>query len=159
TQTGGINLTGPITAHPGYDTLRLLTNNAIVDSNSTEPDIAVTNLFLRAATGISAELAGTNLGFSNTSANPVILSNTGALTIANVANSGSSSNNGATTTLTATGALTFAANTSCAGILNIDAAGASQSAGAISCTTLLVLGTGLFTLNQSTNSIGTVAAL
>jgi uncharacterized repeat protein (TIGR01451 family) len=104
TQIGAINLNGQITAHSSYNTLVLLTNNAIVDNNNIEPDLAVTNLFLRAASGIAANLAVTNLAFNNTTSAAVTLTNAGNLTITNVAGSGTSTTAGGAVSVTALGA-------------------------------------------------------
>ncbi len=87
----------------------------------------------RAANGIGSgdalETAVSNLAFSNTTSGNVELDNTGGLTIASVDGQATSSNVGTgTTTISASGPVTFAVNTSSGGNLT---ANATEDAGAL----------------------------
>jgi fibronectin-binding autotransporter adhesin len=118
---GNIIVIAPITTHSGFDTLSLVSGGAVDDANSSTGDVTVANLIAQAADGINLDTAVSNLAFEN-AAGAVSIRNTGGLTIASIGSVdgvfSSSSNLGATTTLSATGQVTFAANTTSAGTLS-----------------------------------------
>jgi hypothetical protein len=92
-------------------------NDAFLDGSAA---VSAANLAITAGTGIGTsnvfESAVTSLAFNN-GAGSISIVNDGALTIASVGELTSSTNTGSTTSLTATGPLTFAANTTSAGNL------------------------------------------
>jgi hypothetical protein len=121
---GNIVNTAAITqAGSGYATLILNTTGAISNGGGS---IGGTNLVLLAGTGIGT--AGTSLAtqvskiaFRNQTSGVVNISNSGALTIANLFGFVPSFNNGTTTTVTAASPLTIAADITSAGNLNLTA--------------------------------------
>ena len=131
---GSITLAGAIAAGGNWDTLSLRTGASLNDGNAAAgADITVTNLAIRAATGIGApanplETQVTNLAFSNTGAGGVAIANTGALTIASVDGLAASSGGSGTTTITASSPLTVSANLIQAGSIDLTA-GESAAAG------------------------------
>jgi uncharacterized repeat protein (TIGR01451 family) len=124
--TSPITITAPINALNHFGTLSLLTGGAILDTNATKPDLTVNSLALQATGGIASAAAPLatqvmNLAFNNTGG-VVNISNTGGLTVGPVDTLLTSANTG-TTTLAASGPLTFAANTSSGGPATFTAAG------------------------------------
>ncbi len=125
--TGNINVTAPVSLGVAVPTLSLISGSgAIIDGTGTEQtDLTVTNLSLKAFLGIGAaadgdlDVAVTNLAFNNGNGN-VVISNSGALTIAAVDQLATSNNNGADTNLTASSPVTFAVDTSSAGTLTVN---------------------------------------
>ena len=93
---GSITIGGPIAGGSNWNTLSLRTGGAVIDGNAAAgPDITVTNLAIRAATGIGSaadplETMGTGatpnlkLAYSNTGAGGVTISNSSRLTLAAV---------------------------------------------------------------------------
>jgi hypothetical protein len=118
TSFADIDLDGPVTLKASkVPTLHLdAAFGAIVDSNTVEPDVLVKSLAIDAGTGISIDTAVSNVAFTNTSG-AVSIRNIGGLTIGSVDNITASSNLGTTTTLSASGAMTFAVSTTSAGTL------------------------------------------
>jgi hypothetical protein len=78
---GDITLDGQVKAHAGYSTLSLITGGAVLDTNATEPDIAVNSLAIRAINGISLDTAVSNLAVRNATAGNVRVANTGGVTL------------------------------------------------------------------------------
>lgn len=119
-QAGGIRLSGAITeTGSGYTTLTLTTDGALTDNTPTEQaDLTVTRLALIAGGGIGGnddlDLAVTQLAFSNVNG-AVDLSNTGSLQVAAVDLLAASNNDGASTTVTSSQALTLASDVATAG--------------------------------------------
>ncbi len=121
--SGDITVSAQI-APANVNTLFLRTAGAVVDANATGPDITVTNLAIISGAGVGAadalETAVTNLAFGNLGG-AFSLANTGALTILAVPPASSSINLGTTTTITAAGPVTIAANLVSAGTLMVTA--------------------------------------
>jgi fibronectin-binding autotransporter adhesin len=115
--SGNLTLTGQVTAHAGFSTLSLLTGGGVLDSNFTEPDIAVTNLAIQSASGINLDTAVSTLAFTNTAGFIFIRNTGGPLTVGSVDGLSASSNSGLTTNISAASPITFAANVTSAGTL------------------------------------------
>ena len=89
--TGAIIIAGPVSAHPGYNTIYLNASGAdgqVLSANSAAT-LTVANLLIAADSGIGSSvqlfLAGsTNLGFNNSFNGAVAISSTGTMTVKNV---------------------------------------------------------------------------
>jgi hypothetical protein len=122
--TGDLTVSQLITAEQGgYDTLSLRTGGGIVDGIvGQQTEIGVTNLALRAATGIGhsdfLNVAVSNLAFENSGAGDVNLINIGGLTFAALDGLAGSSDSGGAVQVNAKGALTVATNITTSGLVN-----------------------------------------
>jgi len=128
--TGNITVSSPIASDGDYATLSLRTGGGIVDGSAgIQADITVTNLALRAATGIghvdSMEVHAANLAFSNSGTGDVNIQNGSSLTLAALDGLAASSNAGGYAQVKAHGALTVATNVTASGPVNLIAEEAS----------------------------------
>src|SRR5262249_41585760 len=128
--TGPITVTAAITSvGTGWTSLGLGTASSIMDTTAANVTAitATGSLGLLAGAGIGGSTAAglktavPDLAFQNLSSGAVTVTNTGPLTIASPAFFFASSfNTGTTTTLSATGGVTFAQNLTSAGLLTVD---------------------------------------
>jgi trimeric autotransporter adhesin len=120
--TGDITVSGQITENAGL--LALRTGGAIADGTAGEQtDITVTNLALRAATGIGTaddlDIAVSNLAFNNTTSGDVDVSTATGVTIRSLDGLASSSNNGGNLKVLALGPLSVSAPVAATGSVNL----------------------------------------
>lgn len=115
---GNITVTAPVTAHPNYQTLSLISGGAVNSTNSAGPDVTVTNLAVQAADGINLDTAVSSLAFQN-AVGPVSIPNAIPLEVGQVDGLSSSYNLGGNTTLSANGPIVFSENTASAGTLSV----------------------------------------
>src|SRR5262249_1780370 len=129
--TGNVTNTSAITQMgSGYTTLLINTTGSVTNGGGSIPG---NNLAILPGTRIGppGTPLGTlvsNLAFQNSTSSVVNVGNIGGLTIANVPGVNTSFNSGTTTTLVASGPITFAVNTSSVGDLTVSA-GESGSPG------------------------------
>ncbi len=103
----------------GTTTLALQTGADVADQNASGSDITVTNLAVRAVTGVGdpLDLAVTNLAFANTN-NAVGFADVDGLTVIAVDGLATSSNSNGDIAITTTGPLTFAVDVTAGGSLS-----------------------------------------
>ncbi len=127
--SGDLSVTAPISP-ANVAVLSLTTGGAVLNPNTVEPDVAVADLAVQAADGISLNTQASELAFRNT-AGAVGISNTGALDVADVDGLTASANAGGATSLGTVGALTFSVAVTSSGALTItttNTAGATDGA-------------------------------
>ena len=100
--SGNLSVTAPISP-ANVAVLSLATGGAILKPNTVEPDVAVADLAVQAADGISLDTQASELAFRNTTG-AVSISNTGALDVADVDGLTASANAGGATSLSTVGA-------------------------------------------------------
>lgn len=105
-------------APSGASTLDLETGGAVIDGNTSEPDVTVANLVLRTAAGVSLDTAVSALAFANTGG-AVTINNSGALVISSLDGLTTSSNTGTTTSITTASPLEIGVDTTSAGTLTL----------------------------------------
>ena len=132
--SGSITVSSAISAPVGWNTLSLRTGAGIVDGNTTGADLTVTNLALRAVTGIGSadalDTAVSNLAAANTTSGNVAVSNTGGLVVTSSAVdglTGVTNSGGGSISLLAASPLTVNAPVNAGtGAVNLTAAGNDQ---------------------------------
>jgi hypothetical protein len=131
--SAGLTVSGQIAAPAGWSTLDLANGGGIIDNNSTEPDITVTNLALQSQNGINLDTAVSQLDFSNSVNGSVNIRNTGGLTVTTVdgvTGTGNSAASGATF-LSAASPIEFAVTTSSSGTLTATATETASEVGSL----------------------------
>jgi|GEM_PF-4308298 len=114
---GNIVMTAPVTAHPGFNMLSLISGGNVTGINPNGPDITVYNLSLQTASGVNLDAAASVIAFENTSGT-VAIRNTGGFSVDSVDAIDTSSNLGGNTILSATGQIDFIRNTTSSGSLS-----------------------------------------
>lgn len=149
---GNVIVTAPITqSGSGYANLQINTTGAVSDNGGS---IAGTNLDIFSGTGIGTTATPlttlvSNLDFNNSKSGVVDISNTGNLTITNVAGAGNAVSSGGSITLISSGALTFTVNTSSSLAIIGTATGPLTVAANLVCPSTLTL-----TASESTAATG-----
>jgi hypothetical protein len=98
--SGNLTVVSPISL-TNVTTLGLESGGAVA-GNGGNPDLTVTNLAVRSASGITLETAVSDLAFDNATSGNVVITDSGALTIAAVDGLGSSTNGASTGTINLT---------------------------------------------------------